>query len=70
MENVKNNIRDKVFVCPKCGNKTLIPVEENSNTLGIDYHDLCICEECAAELYAEPQFDCTVKFVELEEEQR
>lgn len=43
---IKNNIRDKVFVCPKCGNKALVPIEMNENTIGIDYHDLCICEEC------------------------
>lgn len=63
-----NKIIDKVFTCPKCRNKTLVPVEENADTLGIDYHDLCICEECGAELLAEPQFDYTVKFVEIEEE--
>lgn len=64
----KNNIHDKVFTCPKCGNKTLVPVEDNEDITGIGWHDLCICEECAAELYSEPQFDFTVKFVELEEE--
>ena len=62
---IKNNIRDKVFVCPKCGNKALVPIEMNENTIGIDYHDLCICEECDSKLYTKPQFDCTVKFVEL-----
>ena len=61
---MSNYIKDKVFACPKCGNVALVPVEENPNTIGIDYHDLCICEECAAELYAEPQYDNTVKFVE------
>lgn len=62
-----NNIHDKVFTCPKCYNETLVPVEE-PGVVGIDYHDLCICEECGAELLAEPQFDFTVKFVEPEEE--
>ena len=42
----KNNIHDKVFMCPKCGNKTLIPVEGNEDIIGIGYHDLCICEIC------------------------
>lgn len=65
---MKNNIHDKVFICPKCRNKTLVPVDGNNDRLGIGYHDLCICEECAAELYSEPQFDFTVKFVELDEE--
>lgn len=65
---MKNNIHDKVFICPKCRNKTLVPVDGNNDRLWIGYHDLCICEECAAELYSEPQFDFTVKFVELDEE--
>ncbi len=66
----KNNIHDKVFTCPKCGNRTLYPVylEDIEFIIGIGYHDLCICDECAAELYSEPQYDNTVKFVELEEE--
>ena len=63
---MKNHYRDKVFTCPKCGNKTLFRVDNDGNTLGLDYHDLCVCEECAAELYAEPQYDNTVKFVESE----
>ena len=63
-----NNIHDKVFTCPKCINKTLIPVDGNESVVGIGYHELCICEECGAELYTEPQYDFSVKFVELEEE--
>lgn len=61
-------MKEKIFICPKCGNKTLVPVDQNPNALGIDYHDLCICEECGAELLAEPQYDGTVKFVDVEEE--
>lgn len=45
-----NNIHDKVFTCPKCTNKTLYPVNGNENVVGIDYHEICICDECAAEL--------------------
>lgn len=48
------------YTCPKCQNKALCSTEE-----GVDFHTLCICEKCAAELYAEPQFDGSVKFVEL-----
>ena len=44
-----NNIHDKVFTCPKCTNKTLYPVNGNENIIGMGYHELCICEECAAE---------------------
>ena len=63
-----NNIHDKVFTCPKCTNKTLYLVNGNEDIIGIGYHELCICEECTAELYSEPQYDNTVKFVEIEEE--
>lgn len=66
---VINNVHDKVFTCPKCGNKTLIPVEKNDDIIGIGFHDLCICEECASELYSEPQCDFSVKFVEMNEEE-
>ena len=27
-------------------------------------HELCICDECGAELYTEPQYDYTVNFVD------
>ena len=33
------------------------------------FHTLCICEECASELYAEEQYDGSVKFVEMTEEE-
>ena len=65
---MKNNIHDKVFFCPKCTNKTLYPVNGNNNIAGIDWHDICICEECAAELYAEPQYDYTVEFIEINDD--
>lgn len=54
----------KYYVCPKCGNKTLCSTENE-----IDFHTLCICDECASELYAEPQYDGSVKFVEMSEEE-
>lgn len=63
-----NNVHDKVFICPKCGNRTLYPVNGNNDITGIGYHDVCVCDECAAELWSEPQFDNTVKFVEIPEE--
>lgn len=47
---MKNNIHDKVFICPKCTNKSLIPIEYDK-VLGIEYGDICICNECGAELY-------------------
>ena len=57
---MKNNIHDEIFFCPKCGNRTLTPVDGNRDTVGIGYHDLCICEE-----YAEPQIDFSVIFVDI-----
>lgn len=65
---MENNIHDEVFVCPKCFNKSLIPVGGSNGLMGIGYHELCVCEECATELYSEPQYDFSVKFVELESE--
>ena len=62
---MKNNIHDKIFFCPKCENRTLTPVDGNRDIVGIGYHDLCICEECAVELYAEPQCDFSVIFVDI-----
>ena len=56
-----SNVHDKVFVCPKCGNKTLYPINGNKDIIGIG-------EECAAELWSEPQFDNSVKFVDIPEE--
>lgn len=63
---MNNNIHDKMFVCPCCHNKTLVPVNGNEDIVGIGYHDLCVCEECAAELYAVPQYDCSVEFITKE----
>ena len=54
----------KYYTCPKCGNKTLCSTENE-----IDFHTLCICEECAAELYSEPQYDGSVKFIGLSEKE-
>ena len=67
-EDMTNNIHDKVFTCPQCRSRTLYPVYGNEDITGIGYHELCICDECGAELYSEPQFDFSVEFVELEEE--
>ena len=40
----------------------------NEDKLGIDYHEIYICDECVAELWSEPQYDDTVKLVETPEE--
>lgn len=64
-----NNIHDRVFICPKCNNKALYPVDGNNDVVGIGYHDLCICDECGAELFSEPQYDNTVNFIDVEEQE-
>ena len=65
-----NNIHDKVFTCPKCTNKTLYPVNGYENVVGIGFHEICICDECAAELWSEPQCDNTVKFIDIPEKKK
>lgn len=67
-EKVMNNMHDKVFTCPKCTNKTLYPINGNEDMVGIGYHDICVCDECGAELWSEPQYDNTVEFVDIPEE--
>lgn len=66
---IMNNIHDKIFTYPKCTNKTLYPVNGNRDIIGIGYHEVCICDECASELWSEPQYDNTVKFVDISEEE-
>ena len=61
---MKNNIHDKVFTCPNCGNDTLYPVDGNEDVVGIGFHEVCICDECGAEFLTEPRYDNTVKFIE------
>ena len=62
---MENNIHDKVFTCPKCNNDTLYPIDGNEDIVGIGCHDICICDECGVELWVEPQYDNTVKFVKI-----
>lgn len=65
---MSNNIHDKVFTCPKCHNKALIPIEPHK-ILGVFHGDIAICEECAAELKAITHYDGTVDFEEIEEDE-
>lgn len=70
MENFTfGNVHDKVFFCPKCKNKTLYPVYGNEHVLEIGYYALCVCDECAAELRAVPQYNGLVKFIENKEKE-
>lgn len=57
-----SNIHDKVFTCPICTSKELYPINGNEDVTGIGYHDICVCDECGAELYALPQVDYSVSF--------
>lgn len=66
---MENNIHDKVFICTKCTNKTLYPVNGNENTVGIGYHEVCVCDECGTELLSEPQYDNSVKFIDVPEDE-
>ena len=51
------------FKCPICHNKTVYDSERDVyRPYEVDYDDLCICEECGAELRARPQYDGTIKF--------
>lgn len=69
MLSMRNNIHDKVFICPICRNRSLYRVEGPADASGIGYHDLCVCDECGSELLSEPQFDDTVRFVDAHEEE-
>lgn len=60
-----NSIHDKVFTCPKCTNKTLYSANDTEDIIGIGYHEVYICNECGAELFSEPQYDFSVKFVDI-----
>ena len=55
---MKNNIHDKIFTCPKCGNDTPISIGKKC------YHD--ICEEYATE--SESQYDNIDEFIESNKE--
>ncbi|MBQ2856626.1 MAG: hypothetical protein IJE78_05750 [Bacteroidaceae bacterium] len=58
------------FDCPRCHNKgTVFDVDREAKMpYDVDYHDTCICDECASEFYAEPQYDGTMKFVDIDED--
>lgn len=62
-----NNIHDSVFTCPECHNKTLYPLE-SPGPLGIGYGEVCICDECGSEFKAVPEYDFTVNFEPLTED--
>lgn len=56
-------IQPFAMICPCCHNKTLYDAENEAfRPSDVDYMDLCICEECAAEVFAVPQYDGTFKF--------
>lgn len=51
------------FVCPICHNKTVYDVEQDVyRPYEVGYDDLCVCEECGAEMHARPKYDGTINF--------
>ena len=53
----------KAYKCPKCTNKTLYRIPSYSfSNMFISTGDLFICDECCAELYANVDYDNSVRF--------
>lgn len=58
----------KSFRCPNCGNLALYSVEQDIHKVAdVYYHEQFVCDECGAELLAEPQYDGSIKFVMTED---
>lgn len=54
------------FNCPVCHNDTLFSAEKDiCRVSDVDYKELFICDECGSELEAYPQYDTTIEFVPL-----
>ena len=51
------------FICPICNQESLVSFDKNKSIYNIDYNDLFECEECGARLYAMPQEDGEIKFI-------
>lgn len=57
------------FNCPICHNKAVVDMDnEVYRDIDMGYHDRCICEECGAELLAEPQYRGDPKFISIDED--
>lgn len=67
--NIKDDIEAAIsnlsFYCPRCHNKTLYSVEnEIRSPMDVDYREIFVCDECASEFEAYPQYDGSIKFKE------
>ncbi len=57
------------FPCPKCTNVMVYDTERDVySPADVDYHDVCVCEECGAEFYAIQQYDGKIRFAFIPEE--
>lgn len=62
---VEAAISNLSFYCPVCHNKTLYSLEnEIRSPMDVDYREIFVCDECASEFEAYPQYDGSIKFKE------
>lgn len=58
------------FMCPCCHNNTVYSTEKDiHNIFDVDYEELFICDECGSELLAVPQYDGTIQFKILDNDE-
>lgn len=58
-----------LFRCPRCTNFTVVDMEQDITApYQVDYHDVCVCEDCGLELWSEPQLNGVIKFVPIPKE--
>ena len=69
LDHLKKNA-EMLVICPKCRNYTVVDVDKDSAwKKDFAYGDFCVCEECAAEFKANPQYNGTVVLEDYEEEE-
>ena len=64
-DDIKAATSNLSFYCPICHNKTLYSLEnEIRSPIDVDYREIFVCDECASEFEAYPQYDGSIKFKE------
>lgn len=64
-DDIKAATSNLSFYCPICHNKTLYSLEnEIRSPMDVDYREIFVCDECASEFEAYPQYDGSIKFKE------
>ena len=64
-DDIKAATSNLSFYCPRCHNKTLYSLEnEIRSPMDVDYREIFVCDECASEFEAYPQYDGSIKFKE------